>query len=169
MRGAVYFLTHCHTDHMEGLRPGWAHGELYCSVLTASLLASLHGITGAKGMPFDTPFQITGHISRQTHSVTLVDAGHCPGSAIIVLDDPSRGCATINTGDFRLYRGLLENPTINRVRGNVRDMFIDGSWADPSFPNLPSKQENCHTLCRFLSELFAEAGARYSPQQWPWG
>lgn len=148
-RGAVYILSHCHTDHMDGLCPGWDRGELYCSELIAGLLASVHGIEGAKGMPFDTPFLITEHVTNQSYTVTLIDAGHCPGSAIVVLDDPVRGCATINTGDFRFYPGLSTHLTIQRVRGNVRTLFIDGSWADPSFPNLPTKQESCDALCRF--------------------
>ena len=77
-RGAVYILSHCHTDHMDGSCPGWDRGELYCSELTAGLLASLYGIAGAKGMPFDSPFQVTDRISRHTRTVTFVDAGHCP-------------------------------------------------------------------------------------------
>ena len=151
-RGAIYILSHCHTDHMCGLKRGWDNGKLYCSEVTSHLL-DLKGVTGACGMPYDTPFKVIDNICRQTRLVTLVNAGHCPGSAIVIVEDEASGVACVNTGDFRVYPGLFANPTLQRIsRGDVQlqHLFIDGSWADAAFPTLPTKQDSVDTLIAFV-------------------
>jgi DNA cross-link repair 1B protein len=34
----LYFLTHGHTDHLDGLHPSWSHGLLFCTPITMALL-----------------------------------------------------------------------------------------------------------------------------------
>lgn len=37
-RVAVYFLTHAHADHTEGLSPSWDRGTIYCTTPTRTVI-----------------------------------------------------------------------------------------------------------------------------------
>lgn len=84
----VYFLTHLHSDHTQGLSSAWARGPLFCSRLTAKLF------------PFKFPGLDLSLIRvlniGSWHSVSLIspssgektvvevmaiDAHHCPGKS----------------------------------------------------------------------------------------
>ena len=34
----VYFLSHCHEDHLRGLSNNWSHGKIYTSYLSKKLI-----------------------------------------------------------------------------------------------------------------------------------
>jgi len=34
----IYFLTHMHSDHYQGISPNWNYGPIYCSKVTKKLL-----------------------------------------------------------------------------------------------------------------------------------
>jgi DNA cross-link repair 1B protein len=82
----TYFLTHLHTDHIQGLTSKWGKGSLFCSKLTAKLLpfkfpdfnlsllrvVDLHIWHSFSLISPTTRSQITAH-------VMAFDANHCPG------------------------------------------------------------------------------------------
>jgi Cft2 family RNA processing exonuclease len=83
----AYFLTHFHTDHIQGLRQNWNLGPLYCSDGTCELLrrrwptfpGSIHILE--VGVPL--VIRVSHDIQIQ---VTPLHAEHCLVSAIIKLN-----------------------------------------------------------------------------------
>jgi hypothetical protein len=86
-----FLLTHMHTDHLRGLRDGWAEGTLYCSPITRTLL--LHRFKINPRLVECIELGETRMICMPDHSrkqkiyvdVTAWDANHCPGSAMFMI------------------------------------------------------------------------------------
>lgn len=58
----AYFLTHAHSDHYTGLSEAWCAGPVYCSELTARLVAHLTGVSTAwlRPLPLGRPVVVEG-------------------------------------------------------------------------------------------------------------
>ncbi|PVU90138.1 hypothetical protein BB559_004776 [Furculomyces boomerangus] len=97
-----YFLTHFHSDHYGGLTSKFDSGMIYCSQITGNLIIENLKVNPKYvcKLPLNWPVLIENTI------VTLIDANHCPGSAIFLFDtvfskeDFGRE-RILHTGDFR--------------------------------------------------------------------
>ncbi|KAI7981200.1 5' exonuclease Apollo [Camellia lanceoleosa] len=101
----VYFLTHLHADHTNGLSSTWKRGPLFCSRITAKLFSSK--FPGFKlsvlrildiGQWNSIPLVSPTTISNTTVDVIAIDAHRCPG-AVMYLFRGEFGCM-LYTGDF---------------------------------------------------------------------
>ncbi|KAL7982764.1 hypothetical protein Chor_010362 [Crotalus horridus] len=145
LRARAYFLSHCHKDHMKGLRaPSMKRRlacslklRLYCSPVTKELLLSSPRYTFWENyivtLEVETPTQIslieeaTGE--KEDIEVTLLPAGHCPGSVMFLFQGENG--TVLYTGDFRLARGEVARMELlhsgsrlpNIVHVNKLDMF----------------------------------------------
>ena len=113
LKSTVYFLSHCHTDHMVGLNEPelfeklkYYNSKIYCHRVSAALLSALPLYVHLT--PFivhlDSDNETTLNVSLEgdeTHTltVTLIPAGHCPGSVMFLL--VSKEKSVLFTGDFR--------------------------------------------------------------------
>ncbi|KAJ2705151.1 DNA cross-link repair protein PSO2/SNM1 [Coemansia spiralis] len=99
-----YFLTHFHSDHYGGLTRAFS-GELYCSRITANCVRDRLGINPNRihELPTNTRCLVQGV------NVTLIDANHCPGAAILLFEVPLDGrlVRIVHTGDFRATRAQI--------------------------------------------------------------
>ncbi|XP_063301515.1 protein artemis [Pelobates fuscus] len=154
----AYFLSHCHKDHMKGLRAPFLKRRLqcklklylYCSPVTKELL-----LTNPKyafwekhiiAIEIDTPTQIslldeiTGE--KEDILVTLLPAGHCPGS-VMFLFQGLHG-TVLYTGDFRLAKGEVARMELlhsgNRVK-DIESVYLDTTFCDPKYFQIPSREE----------------------------
>ncbi|XP_029802979.1 5' exonuclease Apollo isoform X2 [Suricata suricatta] len=84
----LFFLSHMHSDHTVGLSSTWAR-PLYCSPITAYLVhrhlqVSKKWIRALEvGENHVLPLD---EIGRETMTVTLLDANHCPGSVMFLFE-----------------------------------------------------------------------------------
>ncbi|GAY51953.1 hypothetical protein CUMW_138230, partial [Citrus unshiu] len=102
----VYFLTHLHLDHTQGLSSAWARGPLFCSRLTAKLFPlkfpglDLSLIRVLDIGSWHSIFVVSPSSGEKTFvEVSAIDAHHCPGS-VMPLFREAFGCL-LYTGDFR--------------------------------------------------------------------
>ncbi|KAF3394401.1 5' exonuclease Apollo [Penicillium rolfsii] len=126
------FLTHVHTDHLQGLE-SFRAPFIYCSPNTRELLLRLEkfprrmnfmqGIVEAKEVtyrhlykllrpiPLNTPTEIELTPIKRIR-VTLIDANHCPGSVMFLIEGNDK--TILYTGDIRAEKwwveSLIRNP-----------------------------------------------------------
>ncbi|EHB16752.1 Protein artemis, partial [Heterocephalus glaber] len=158
LRARAYFLSHCHKDHMKGLRAPTLKRRLecslkvhlYCSPVTKELL-----LTSPKyrfwekrivSIEIETPTQISlvdeASGEEEEIVVTLLPAGHCPGSVMFLFQ--GNNGTVLYTGDFRLAKGEAARMELLHSGGRVRDIqsvYLDTTFCDPRFYQIPSRGE----------------------------
>ncbi|KAG8577027.1 hypothetical protein GDO81_010046 [Engystomops pustulosus] len=154
----AYFLSHCHKDHMKGLRAPLLKRKLqsclkvflYCSPVTKELLLTSPKYAfwekRIRTIEVDTPTQIslideaTG--DKEDVLVTLLPAGHCPGSVMFLFQGQNGN--VLYTGDFRLAKGEVTRMELlhsgNRVK-EIDSVYLDTTFCDPKFFQIPSREE----------------------------
>ncbi|KAJ1270796.1 hypothetical protein BS78_06G079000 [Paspalum vaginatum] len=130
---SAYFLSHFHHDHYGGLTKKWCHGPIYCSVLTARLVKMCLSVNSDYICPLklDTEYDIEGA------KVTLLEANHCPGAALIHFQ-LSGGKTYLHTGDFRASKSMQLHPLLQRGRINL--LYLDTTYCNPKY-KFPSQED----------------------------
>ncbi|CAL5394375.1 unnamed protein product [Camellia sinensis] len=146
----VYFLTHLHADHTNGLSSTWKRGPLFCSRITAKLFSSK--FPGFKlsllrildvGQWNSIPLVSPTTESNTTVHVIAIDAHHCPG-AVMYLFRGEFGCM-LYTGDFRWEttskRAEIGRSMLLSALGNdkVDILYLDNTYCNPSY-SFPSRE-----------------------------
>ena len=150
----AHFCTHAHADHVVGLgRRGWsparAGGKIFCTEITREVLVRRWPTLGrhARALEVGEPTAIR-LTANTTVTVTLIDAGHCPGSAMVLIDGP-RG-RVLHTGDFRREdfgtRAALPRCV---TRAPIDALYLDNTYAHPTcvFPDRGSATAEVIALC----------------------
>lgn len=135
----LFFLSHMHSDHTVGLTSTWSDRPIYCSPVTARLLQLrlkvkeqwIHPLE--LGEPHLLPLD---DIGKETMTVTLIDANHCPG-AVMFLFEGYFG-SILYTGDFRYTPSMLREPGL-RTNITIDVLYLDNTNCDPNRP-LPSRK-----------------------------
>uniref|UniRef100_H3C527 Protein artemis n=1 Tax=Tetraodon nigroviridis TaxID=99883 RepID=H3C527_TETNG len=156
LHARAYFLSHCHKDHMKGLKGPVLKRKLqlsrtvrlYCSYVTRELLLSSpkYAFWESYTVPLelDSPTQIslvdetTGE--KEDLVVTLLSAGHCPGS-VMFLFEGSQG-TVLYTGDFRFSTGDISRMDHLHSGSRVKDIqsiYLDSTFYDPKFFRIPTR------------------------------
>ncbi|OQE39008.1 hypothetical protein PENCOP_c007G07097 [Penicillium coprophilum] len=173
------FLSHVHSDHLQGLE-SFRAPFVYCSPATRELLLRIekypHRMNFNKGIlesrrlhykhlakllrpiPLNTPTEIE-LTPRRRIRVTLFDANHCTGAVMFLIEGD--GKAIIYTGDIRAetwwVSSLARHPVlIPYTLGQKRldKLYLDSTFASKTNPfrEFPSKAEG-------LSELLQKVQA----------
>ncbi|KAL4419767.1 hypothetical protein ABPG75_006865 [Micractinium tetrahymenae] len=152
----TFFLTHAHSDHYTGLRDDWNWGPIFCSDVTARLVAHMLGVRHQYlcPLPLDTPTVIQGV------EVTLVDANHCPGAVQFLFRLPD-GRRYIHTGDMRFAPALLDNPHLQAFRG-CDALFLDTTYCNPRY-TFPPQEESIEYVASTVQRLL-QADAQQAQQ-----
>ncbi|GIJ84455.1 hypothetical protein Asppvi_003302 [Aspergillus pseudoviridinutans] len=167
------FLSHVHSDHLQGLE-SFRAPFIYCSAATRELLLRIekypHRMNFSKGIlesrrlhykhltkllrpiPLDTPTEIelTPLLSIR---VTLLDANHCAGAVMFLIEGD--GKAVLYTGDIRSERwwvgSLVRHPVL--IPYTLGSKKLDKIYLDTTFARVdhvcrsfPSKAEGLREL-----------------------
>ncbi|KAJ0230559.1 DNA cross-link repair protein SNM1 [Hirschfeldia incana] len=142
---SAYFLTHFHADHYIGLTKAWSHGPIYCSSLTSRLLTLSLSVNPSFIHPLELDIEYTINGVR----VTLIEANHCPGAALIhfrLLD----GTCYLHTGDFRASKQMQTHPLLFNRRVHV--LYLDTTYCNPRY-KFPSKEDVLSYVVRITKEF----------------
>ncbi|CAH8360946.1 unnamed protein product [Eruca vesicaria subsp. sativa] len=142
---SAYFLTHFHADHYIGLTKAWSHGPIYCSSLTSRLLRLSLYVNPS----FIHPLEIDVEYTINGIKVTLIEANHCPGAALIhfrLLD----GTCYLHTGDFRASKQMQTHPLLFNRRVHV--LYLDTTYCNPRY-KFPSKEDVLSYVVRITKEF----------------
>lgn len=144
----LFFLTHMHSDHTVGLSSTWAR-PLFCSPITAFLLhrqlqVSKQWIRALEvGESHVLPLD---EIGRETMTVTLIDANHCPGSVMFLFEGYFG--TILYTGDFRYIPSMLKEPAL-RVGKQIHTLYLDNTNCNPALI-LPSQKEATQQIVELI-------------------
>ena len=136
-----FFLSHFHSDHYGGLRESFDAGTIYCSQITAKLVVEVLHVPPSrlKPMPLGQKFEVEGV------TVTFVEANHCPGAVLILFETPA-GYSALHCGDMRYAPSMRANSTLQRICGNVDDIFLDTTYG-ASKHDFPTQEESIAQVC----------------------
>nr|XP_033470277.1 protein artemis isoform X2 [Epinephelus lanceolatus] len=157
LHARAYFLSHCHKDHMKGLKGPILKRKLqfsrtvrlYCSFVTKELLLNnpKYAFWEEYIVPLEleSPTQISlvdeASGEKEEVVVTLLPAGHCPGS-VMFLFEGSQG-NVLYTGDFRLAAGDVSRiehlHSGSRVK-DIQSIYLDSTFYDPRFYQIPTRE-----------------------------
>ena len=173
--GQLFFLSHCHKDHMSGLsctnlpailRSGAARG-LFCSSVTSDLLAADPEFTHLRSfltpLPYDEPTTLQFPTSAPDQgedddvTVTLLPAGHCPGSAMFLFE--GRRGTVLCTGDLRLNVGGAASLTsVHGADGRVKTLdavYLDTTFCHPLATFIPSRERSLEIVVDQVDQWLA--------------
>ncbi|XP_060931723.1 protein artemis [Limanda limanda] len=153
----AYFLSHCHKDHMKGLKGPLLKRKLqfsrtvrlYCSFVTKELLLSnpkyQFWAQFIVPLELESPTQISlvdeASGEKEELVVTLLPAGHCPGS-VMFLFEGSQG-NVLYTGDFRFAVGDASRMELLHSGSRVKDIqsiYLDSTFYDSRFYQIPTRE-----------------------------
>ncbi|XP_059946280.1 5' exonuclease Apollo [Mesoplodon densirostris] len=144
----LFFLSHMHSDHTVGLSSTWTR-PLYCSPITAYLLHRHRQVSkqwiralevGESHMlPLD-------EVGRETMTVTLIDANHCPGSVMFLFEGYFG--TILYTGDFRYTPSMLKEPAL-RLGKQIHTLYLDNTNCNPALV-LPSQEEAARQIVELI-------------------
>ncbi|KAL2939502.1 DNA cross-link repair protein SNM1 [Bienertia sinuspersici] len=130
---SAYFLSHFHADHYGGLSKGWSHGPIYCTTITARLVRI-----------YICPLELDVEHVIDGIKVTLLEANHCPGAALIHFHLPD-GQHILHTGDFRACKHMQTYPLL--VNNKINVLYLDTTYCNPKY-RFPSKEEVTNFVVR---------------------
>ncbi|KAE9446114.1 hypothetical protein C3L33_22068, partial [Rhododendron williamsianum] len=159
----AYILSHFHADHYGGLSKGWSHGPIYCTTLTARLVRLCLMSIQCKQLlhyvfildcvllkraidicfpwgslrRFIRPLEVGIEHVIEGIKVTMLEANHCPGAALIHFCLPNGRCY-LHTGDFRASKLMCAYPLLVNQRVNV--LYLDTTYCNPKY-RFPSKED----------------------------
>ncbi|XP_035216889.1 probable cyclin-dependent serine/threonine-protein kinase DDB_G0292550 isoform X2 [Stegodyphus dumicola] len=174
----VYFLSHCHTDHMSGLedKEFYEHlkarsfSKIYVSDVTECLLKSdplyFHLSNFIVNLRLEQPAIINlpdtdGKIQSNV-VVTMLTAGHCPGSVMILIE--GNNGRILYTGDFRLPIGgsarLLNMHEADGSLKRLDSLYIDTTFCNKNSQYIPTREE-CLDAIISLVQPWIRRGPNY--------
>lgn len=177
------FLSHIHSDHLQGLESP-VLPFVYCSAATKRLLLRMekypHRINFAKGI-LEARKQTYRHLKKvlkalplqtstvieltpkSTIRVTLFDANHCPGAVMFLIEGDGR--AILYTGDIRSevwwVNSLLRHPTM--LPYTMRRRRLDCVYMDTTFAAKEDIYKDFPSKASGLAELMEKA-EQYPPE-----
>eukprot|EP00026_Physarum_polycephalum_P000780 Phypoly_transcript_00781.p1 GENE.Phypoly_transcript_00781~~Phypoly_transcript_00781.p1 ORF type:complete len:951 (+),score=205.22 Phypoly_transcript_00781:154-3006(+) len=143
---SVYFLSHFHADHYQGLSSHWRGGTIYCTDITRSLLLHKFKLLPTSVVAIEVMTPLCLRLSgSETMNATAFPANHCPGSVMFFFEG-SFG-KYLYTGDFR-YTPLMN--ALPLPRGEIDRLFLDTTFCVPYWI-FPTKEDSIQQIVKLIN------------------
>ncbi|XP_045509234.1 protein artemis-like [Colias croceus] len=161
----VYFLSHCHSDHMQGLHSGNLLDYLiehdvyiYTTELSAAIINDDKKDTRimdyVKVLKLGSSLITLPSTKNEEEillTVTLIPAGHSAGAVMYLFQTVSytvlfTGDFRINTSDVRKYAALHTDG----VPMKINTMYVDTTFIDCAYENFPKRSESVEEMVKEL-------------------
>ncbi|XP_038220494.1 protein artemis-like [Zerene cesonia] len=163
----AYFLSHCHSDHMQGLHSITLLDYLtkhnvyiYTTDLSAAIIDDEKRdpriMEYVKVLKLGSSLITLPSIEDEAEilvTVTLIPAGHSAGAVMFLFQTVSytvlfTGDFRINTSDVRKYAALHANG----VPIKINAMYVDTTFIDYAYEDFPKRSESVDVLLRELDQ-----------------
>lgn len=161
----AFFLSHAHTDHMSGLNASFGQllrenpeKKIYCSLITKEFFFNLdkysHGFSIESLVVLDigTPHLLSVH--GQYMTVTLIPAGHCPGSVMFLFE--VNDVCVLFTGDFRYDAcDISKLKLLKNTDGSLKkidNIYLDTTFAYEEYKDFPSREQSLQAILTEISK-----------------
>jgi hypothetical protein len=165
----AFILTHYHGDHYGRLpRDNKYQGPalIHCTCVTAALLRKVHQVPDIfiveHGYGETFLFRPVGSDAHERTKITLYDANHCPGAAIVLVELPN-GVVHLHTGDMRYHDKMKSYPLVQAaaLARKIDLLFLDTTYANPKYDFL-SQEEAVDTIASQIHELLGSSRSQES-------
>ncbi|GFT10799.1 protein artemis [Nephila pilipes] len=170
----VFFLSHCHTDHMHGLNhPGFfqllesrCFSKVYMSDVSHHILKNDDAFSHLNKywvtIPLEQPTIIpVPNKDGEVHTrivVTLLTAGHCPGSVMIYIEGENG--KVLYTGDFRLPVGdSARLINLHDEQGRLKSLdalYVDTTFCKKNYMYFPTREQGLEAVESLVIPWLAE-------------
>ncbi|XP_066981287.1 5' exonuclease Apollo-like [Macrobrachium rosenbergii] len=138
----LFFLSHLHADHMEGLTSSWRL-PIYTSETNAALLKLKFNFAPGvvKSLEVGETYQLSLDAEDEyILSVTVLDANHVPGAVMFLFQGYFGNY--LYCADMRWYPELLDHPVLKSVveSKELDCVFLDNTFS-ASYCDFPSREE----------------------------
>ena len=166
VHSSVYFLSHCHSDHMKGLNENFfksltkQNKFLYCSHISKSILENKFLVLQSNSLTSHNLKELAlddATIISYKHNgidisitVTCISSGHCPGSIMFLINIKDK--TILYTGDFRInVQDFCKLKSLHFTTRNI-PITIDKVYLDTTFINFdpksfPARLDSLQILC----------------------
>jgi DNA cross-link repair 1A protein len=148
-----WLLTHAHSDHTCGLSGGFDAGTIYCSEITKRLVTrDVSARLGERMVVINAGGSI--HIEELSTTLTALDAGHCPGSLLFLLEHGPTKLCILHTGDMRASEHIRNQPLLAPFRDKTKKLdalYLDTTYANPKY-DFPAQVDACDEIKRIVRE-----------------
>ncbi|XP_038061101.1 5' exonuclease Apollo-like [Patiria miniata] len=145
----IYFLSHMHSDHTQGLSASW-RWPIYCSSVSGKLLIDKFQIKESLVRPLElnqSHIIKLDHLGRESMTVTLFDASHCPGSVMFLFEGYFG--RILYTGDFRYDSTTFPEWCLGPGRP-LDKLYLDNTFNNPRC-RFPSRAECKQKILEILA------------------
>lgn len=172
----LYFLSHCHTDHMIGIQSlsTIPNAKLIVSKMTQSILNNVYPELEPILETIDTGNEKLYTLTNGEQILcTALPAGHCPGSVMFYFQTETVN--VLYTGDFRWKTSDLKQLKIlDRIKQDLNAIYIDSTFMVPEFNEFPGQKDSVGVVEKLVNEwlklspnnnrVFLEIPARFGSE-----
>ncbi|XP_026530933.1 5' exonuclease Apollo isoform X2 [Notechis scutatus] len=146
----LFFLSHMHSDHTVGLSSTW-NKPVYCSPVTGQILNLKLKVAKQWIRPLEVGNSHVvplDDIGRETMTVTLIDANHCPGSVMFLFEGYFG--VILYTGDFRYTPNMQQDPVLRNSK-LINVLYLDNTNCCPKII-LPSQEQATEQIKKLIRD-----------------
>lgn len=167
---SVYFLSHCHSDHMRGLSNNVFQTNLverenvflYASEVSVEILKRTFPTVTSKLKALSV--NGSAHLiplskNSEFISVTLIPAGHCPGSVMFLFESKDR--TILYTGDYRIcpsdYDKFNAFKDQNGKIKRIHTLYLDTTFFHDNYPQFPKRGDSLNELKKIMQDWIQQS------------